>query len=79
MSYTEIKVGLVIKGEEDENGEYNLVNSVAQIDSDKVKFFNEDDLLALQCSYEELRGILAIMAAHQEKKGLYIQATARKN
>lgn len=79
MSYTEIKVGLVIKGEEDENGEYALVNAVAQIEADRVKFFNDDDLLALQLSYEELRGILAIMAAHQEKKGLYIQAKVKNN
>jgi hypothetical protein len=36
-------------------------------------------MLVIQLSYEELRGILAIMAAEQEKTHLRIQAIGRNN
>lgn len=49
------------------------------IDADIFQVLNEDQEMIVQLTYEELRGIMAIMAAEQEKKFLYIRARADKN
>ena len=43
-----------------------------------TQFDNEEDLV-IELTYEELRGIMAIMAAEQEKTHLRIQALGRNN
>ena len=49
------------------------------IDHSMIQIYSQEDLLAVQLSYEELRGILAIIAAEQEKTHLRIQAISRNN
>jgi hypothetical protein len=74
---TNIKAGLyqLPFTEGDENLSYMLV----YIDDKVVQFLDEDEKFVCQFSYEELRGIMAIMAAEQEKTHLRIQAQVRKN
>lgn len=59
----------------DENCTYMLV----YIDDKVVQFLDEDEKFICQLSYEELRGVMAIMAAEQEKTHLRIQAHIKKN
>jgi hypothetical protein len=49
------------------------------IDHSVVQIYSQEDMLVVQLSYEELRGILAIMAAEQEKTHLRIQAISKNN
>jgi hypothetical protein len=49
------------------------------IDEEKIQVINEDDELVVQFTYEELRGLMAIMAAEQEKQHLFIKASAKNN
>ncbi len=49
------------------------------IDADMFQILNGEEEMIIQITYEELRGIMAIMAAEQEKKHLYIRARADKN
>lgn len=59
----------------DENCTYMLV----YIDDKVVQFLDEEEKFICQLSYEELRGVMAIMAAEQEKTHLRIQAHIKKN
>ena len=49
------------------------------IDAEMFQIINDNEEMVIQLTYEELRGIMAIMAAEQEKKHLYIRARADKN
>lgn len=50
------------------------------IDSEIVQILNEnEENVIVEFTYEELRGIMAIMAAEQEKQHIHIKAIARKN
>lgn len=49
------------------------------IDDEKIQILDENDEFIAQFYYEELRGIMAIMAAEQEKQHLYIRAKAKEN
>jgi hypothetical protein len=49
------------------------------VDDKVVQFLDEEEKFVCQFSYEELRGIMAIMAAEQEKTHIRIQAQAKKN
>lgn len=49
------------------------------IDAKMIQLLDEEEKFVAQFTYEELRGIMAIMAAEQEKDYLRIQAIARKN
>ena len=53
--------------------------AVVYIDDQIVQMVDAEDKLIIQFTYEELRGIMAIMAAEQEKSHLYIQARAKLN
>ncbi len=74
---TYIKAGIFSPpGIEDEE-EY--IQPMVYIDEEKIQVLNEDDKLVVQFTYEELRGIMAIMAAEQEKQHLFIKASAKNN
>jgi len=60
---------------EEEEAEQALV----YIDENVIQVLNTDDDLIIQFTYEELRGIMAVMAAEQEKSHLYIQARTKLN
>jgi len=49
------------------------------IDENVIQVLNAEDDLIIQFTYEELRGIMAVMAAEQEKSHLYIQARTKLN
>lgn len=53
--------------------------AVVYIDENVIQVLNNDDDLIIQFTYEELRGIMAVMAAEQEKSHLYIQARTKLN
>lgn len=53
--------------------------AVVYIDDKVIQILDDRDELVAQFTYEELRGIMAIMAAEQEKSHLWIQAIARNN
>ncbi len=74
---TYIKAGIFSPpGIEDEE-EY--IQPMVYIDEEKIQVLNEDDELVIQFTYEELRGLMAIMAAEQEKQHLFIKASAKNN
>ena len=49
------------------------------IDETMMQILNDDDKFIAQFTYEELRGIMAIMAAEQEKQHLFIKAQIKGN
>ena len=49
------------------------------IDHTMIQIYSQEDMLVVQMGYEELRGIMAIIAAEQEKTHLRIQAIGRNN
>ncbi len=53
--------------------------ALVYIDENVIQVLNADDDLIIQFTYEELRGIMAVMAAEQEKSHLYIQARTKLN
>lgn len=53
--------------------------AVVYIDDKVIQMLNDKDELIIQFTYEELRGIMAVMAAEQEKSHLYIQARTKLN
>lgn len=60
-------------------GDENSTNLVVYIDEAVVQFLDDEDKFVCQFSYEELRGIMAILAAEQEKTHFRIQAQVKKN
>jgi hypothetical protein len=74
---TYIKAGIFSPpGIEDEE---DYIQPMVYIDEEKIQVLNEDDNLVVQFTYEELRGLMAIMAAEQEKQHLFIKASAKNN
>lgn len=74
---TYIKAGLFNPpGLEDEE---DYIQPMVYIDEEKIQVLNEDEDLVVQFTYEELRGLMAIMAAEQEKQHLFIKASAKNN
>jgi hypothetical protein len=55
------------------------VQPTVYIDDEKIQILDDNDEFIAQFYYEELRGIMAIMAAEQEKQHLYIRAKAKDN
>ena len=49
------------------------------IDAEMFQIINDNEEMVIQLTYEELRGIMAIMAAEQEKRHLFIKAKVDKN
>lgn len=75
---TYLKAGLFAPpGFDEDEGDY--VQPMIYIDEEKIQVLNEDDNLVVQFTYEELRGLMAIMAAEQEKQHLFIKASAKNN
>jgi len=60
-------------------GDENLNYMLVYIDEKVVQFLDEDEKFICQISYEELRGVMAIIAAEQEKTHLRIQAQIKRN
>jgi len=71
---TTIKAGIYVDplSEEQSTPEVYIDHSIIQV-------YSQEDMLVVQLTYEELRGIMAIMAAEQEKTHLRIQAISKNN
>lgn len=74
---TYIKAGLHRPPFTKDDNEYEIPE--IYIDADMFQVLNTEEEMVIQITYEELRGIMAIMAAEQEKKHLYIKARVDKN
>ena len=74
---TYIKAGIFSPPGIDDEDDY--IQPMVYIDEEKIQVINEDDELVVQFTYEELRGLMAIMAAEQEKQHLFIKASAKNN
>jgi hypothetical protein len=73
---TSIKVGLHVNTELEEE---EMLNFDVYIDEAIVQLSSIDGEFIGQFTYEELRGIMAIMAAEQEKQHLFIKAQIKSN
>jgi hypothetical protein len=71
---TSIKAGVYLIPDSDEQ----IVPEI-YIDHALIQFLDEDDNFILQITYEELRGVMAIIAAEQEKSHLRIIAASKHN
>ena len=60
-------------------GDESTTNLIIYIDEKCVQFLDEEEKFVCQFSCEELRGIMAILAAEQEKTHFRIQAQVKKN
>ena len=73
---TSIIVGLHVNTELEEE---EMLNFDVYIDEAIVQLSSIDGEFIGQFTYEELRGIMAIMAAEQEKQHLFIKAQIKSN
>jgi hypothetical protein len=73
---TSLKVGLHVNTELEEE---EMLNFDVYIDEAIVQLSSIDGEFIGQFTYEELRGIMAIMAAEQEKQHLFIKAQIKSN
>jgi hypothetical protein len=71
---TSIRAGVYLTPDSDEQ----IVPEI-YIDYALIQFLDEDGNFILQITYEELRGVMAIIAAEQEKGHLRINAAAKNN
>jgi hypothetical protein len=71
---TSIKAGIYQVPNTDEQ-----VTPEIYIEHSMIQILNDDEELIVQLTYEELRGIMAIIAAEQEKTHLRIIAAGRNN
>ena len=75
---TYLKAGIFAPpGFDEEEDDY--IQPMVYIDEEKIQVINEDEQLVVQFTYEELRGLMAIMAAEQEKQHFFIKASAKNN
>jgi hypothetical protein len=74
---TYIKAGIFSPPGLSEDDDY--LQPMVYIDEEKIQVLNEEEELVVQFTYEELRGLMAIMAAEQEKQHLFIKASAKNN
>ena len=75
---TYIAAGIFSPPSFDEDEE-EYIQPLVYIDEEKIQVLNEEEKLVVQFTYEELRGLMAIMAAEQEKQHLFIKASAKNN
>jgi hypothetical protein len=61
------------------NDQNELDTPEIYIDHSVMQVVDENAQLVVQFTYEELRGIMAIIAAEQEKKHIYIAAASKDN
>jgi hypothetical protein len=72
-----IKAG--IYSDRDELGNEHDHLATITIREDGIQILDEEDEFIAQLTYEELRGIMAMIAAMQEKERIVIRAKARNN
>lgn len=71
---TEIRCGIAFVTDDDDG-----YTPIIQISDEAINVFDSDSNHVLTLTQEELRGIMAIIAARQDKKSLYIRAASKQN
>lgn len=74
---TKLEMGLILFI--DEEGESYYAPTTVSISAKEITLIDQEDTIVAIFTYEELRGVMAIMAAHQEKQSLYIKAKSSQN
>lgn len=74
---TILKIGIYNPPYNKDESNYEIAD--IYVDNEMIQIINDDDQLVVQLTYEELRGIMAIMAAEQEKTHLFIKAQMKGN
>lgn len=59
--------------------EKDAIPPTIYIDDQLIQILDENEQFIAQFTYEELKGIMAIMAAEQEKKHFFIKNISSKN
>jgi hypothetical protein len=75
---TTLYTGIMVNKDPVLNTEDNYSPAVVVTDQ-LIQVYNEQDELTVEFSYEELRGILGVMAAEQEKQHFIIRAKIKEN
>jgi hypothetical protein len=75
---TILYTGILVNKNDVLNTEDNYTPQVLVSDR-TVQILNEQDELILEFTYEELRGIMGIIAAEQEKEHFFIRAKIKEN
>jgi hypothetical protein len=75
---TTLYTGVMVNKDPVLNTEDNYSPAVVITDH-VVQVFNEQDELTVEFTYEELRGIMGVMAAEQEKEHFIIRAKIKEN
>ena len=75
---TILYTGILVNRNDILNTEDNYTPKV-QVTDYLMQIYNAHDELVMELTYEELRGILGIMAAEQEKDHLLIRAKIKEN
>lgn len=75
---TIIYTGVLVNRDKVLNTEDNYTPQV-QITDRMVQVLNEQEEVVMEFTYEELRGILGIIAAEQEKEHFFIRAKIKEN
>ncbi len=75
---TIIYTGVLVNKDKVLNTEDNYTPQV-QITDRTVQVLDEQEELVMEFTYEELRGILGIIAAEQEKEHFFIRAKIKEN
>ena len=75
---TILYTGILVNKNDVLNTEDNYTPQVLVSDR-AVQILNEQDELILEFTYEELRGIMGIIAAEQEKEHFFIRAKIKEN
>ena len=75
---TYIKAGLYdpncIRSEQNE-----FINPEIYIDDILIQVIDDNSMVVIELTYEELIGIIAIMSAEKEKKHIYLSIASKKN
>jgi len=75
---TLIKLGL-FDGNPVRSEDNELTNARIYIDHSIIQVHDDEENLVIELSYEELRGIMAILKAEQKRRHIYITAAAKNN
>lgn len=75
---TIIYTGVLVNKDKILNTEDNYTPQV-QITDRLVQVLNEQEELVMEFTYEELRGIMGVIAAEQEKEHFFIRAKIKEN
>lgn len=75
---TSIRAGL-LDPEPQRSSKNILVLPKIYVDEAVLQVIDDADQLVIQFTYEELKGVIAILEAEQQKKNIYLTIASKKN